>query len=111
MSTANELGLGPLFAGGAFTGRAVVFAGDLTGDVIRGATRQGLSSLYGRKHTGVIGCFAGIEHTTNISLYSGWKGVDDGVHLALLFWVNLHVRIQLIQCLLISVRPLTYTKD
>ena len=42
MSTANELGLGPLFAGGAFTGRAVVFAGDLTGDVIRGATRQGL---------------------------------------------------------------------
>ena len=45
MSTANELGLGPLFAGGTFTGRAVVFAGDLTGDVIRGATRQGLSSL------------------------------------------------------------------
>ena len=42
MSTANELGLGPLFAGGALTGKPFVFAGDLTGDVIRGATRQGL---------------------------------------------------------------------
>jgi hypothetical protein len=51
LSTANELGRGPLLSGS----EGCILAGDLTGEVMRGATCQFLSHGIKERRTWIIG--------------------------------------------------------
>jgi hypothetical protein len=103
LSTANELGRGPLLSGS----EGWILAGDLTGEVIRGAIRQLLldrEMWAGR--TWIIGILPRIEHTPHVGLNGSCQCPNYRIHLSLLFGMFLHVRIQLVKSLHVRSIPI-----
>jgi hypothetical protein len=100
LSTANELGRGPLLIGSVV---GCILAGDLTGEVIRGATCQFLSHGIKHRRTWVIGILPRIEHTPHVCLDGSCQCPNYRIYLSFFFRVFFHVRIQLVQSLDISI--------
>jgi hypothetical protein len=102
LSTANELGRGPLLRGS----EGCILAGDLTGEVIRGAICQFLSHGIKERRTRIIGILPRIEHTPHVGLNGSCQCPNYRVDLSLFLRMFLHVRIQLVKSLHVRSIPI-----
>jgi hypothetical protein len=90
LSTANELGRGPLLRGSVV---CWILTGDLTGEVIRGAICQLLSHGIEERRTRIIGILPQIEHTPHVGLDGSCQCPNYHVYLSLFLRVFLHISV------------------